>query len=116
MKRTCETIAVEGGAEGKPAVAEAIQNRIYDLYREVVRYIPRKHRIGWYHALARYTGKPFTAAPTAAEHAYRAWSKARHTNPCHTGAGSPATQHGEASEQGNGSRSAYVAGQSRGAC
>lgn len=92
-----------GGAEVEPAIAHRAQERRYDLLLAVVKHIPKRHRIGWLHALARRYVTPFTAEPTAAELDYLAWSEARHTspkakakaegnrNPAHANASSPGT-------------------------
>lgn len=81
IKSTCETIAVEGGAEEEPARAHWAEQRRYDLLHQAVRHIPKAHRIGWLHALARYAGSPLTPTPGPAELAYLTWSEQRHTNP-----------------------------------
>lgn len=81
MISTHETIAVEGGAEEEPARAHWAEQRRYDLLHQAVKHIPKAHRIGWLHALARYAGCPLTPTPGPAELAYLTWSEQRHTNP-----------------------------------
>ena len=85
MIETCETIAVEGGAGAEttptPAQRYEIHQRIADLLYQAAKRIPRAHRIGWYQALARFAGQPFTEQPTATERAYLAWSNHRRTSP-----------------------------------
>jgi hypothetical protein len=81
MNETHETIAEEGGEAGKPAQAHQAEQRRWELLHEAIRYIPRRHRIGWYHALARRHNTPLTTTPTQAETDYLAWSHQRHTTP-----------------------------------
>jgi hypothetical protein len=81
MKQTRETIAEEGGAEEDPAQAHRRQERIDDLLLAAIKHIPKRHRLGWYHTLARRHNTPLTTTPTQAETDYLAWSHQRHTTP-----------------------------------
>ena len=90
MKTTCETIAVEGGAEDRnnpqptPAQRYEAEQRTADLLYQAIRHIPRRHRLGWFHAIARASHQPFTLSPTRAERDYLAWSQQRLAGPTRT--------------------------------
>ena len=70
-----------GGAEANPKTQHEVQQRVFDLLLRAVRQVPKRHRTGWYAALARYAKRPLTPEPNAAELAYYAWSAKRLAGP-----------------------------------
>ena len=82
VKQTCETIAVEGGAEAKtPQQQHQAAEAAYELLHQAVRTIPRRHRLGWYQATARTIGQPISDQPSQNELDYHAWSQRQLAGP-----------------------------------
>lgn len=79
MIQSHETIAVEGGAEGK-AKQDAWYNLCHLLWL-AIKHIPRQHRLGWWQTTMRHSRQPLTPDPSQHELDYLAWSHARHASP-----------------------------------